>query len=659
MRRKVAVARLCDDCWALRAEHIKPTIRCCHCSLPYVVHHSTTTICCPPSAPTIHLPGSLSILYRPQRHTEDALHQGHGHSFHIPLLITSWLRAAPAPFNSACFLGQTSVTPTMSLPIASHHIPADDSLLATSTLPTHFPSLTTTVLLLLTAYILYKLYRIIDVIILQPYTRYRILCQQGLKAPPFYPLIGNLLTIRDYSNRYARLQMGREQRARYGEVWHFMVGPFNMLPLADPDYVLAAWKTQRGNYDKGVFAKTMVGSFLGMQSILVNDEDVHSVNRKMIAPAFHYAKLQSMVTIMVERTETAIAALTASLPCTIELHDFFLKLTFDILLACAFGTSLHILPHAAQTIHDAFHITLPAMQKRQLTLVEYVPLLRHLPILGKPAIDKGKAEIERIVIQMIQQRRHGQSHSQCQGDDLLDILLHARHPETGAGFDDEQIRSDAVTFVLAGHETTSSLMTWVMRDLTLRPQLWQQCRDEVERVTAGGPLLAHHLAQLTLIDACIHETFRLLPPLPGNSIQAVQDHWLDPQVDGKKPIFIPKGLNLGTDIYGLHTSKELWGETALQYDEQRWVKGSERYWKPRHAVAFNGFSVGSRNCIGSNFALMEAKVMTALIVRSVGMEVVGGQRVDVVNQKLTLEPAFGIKVRVEAAKGQGEERKEG
>ena len=82
--------------------------------------------------------------------------------------------------------------------------------------------------------------------------------------------------------------------------------------------------------------------------------------------------------------------------------------------------------------------------------MEYVPLLRRLPILYKPEIDRGKAEIERIVIEMIQHRRSGQSHSVCDGDDLLDILLHARHPETGEGFDDEQIRSDAVTFVLAG-----------------------------------------------------------------------------------------------------------------------------------------------------------------------------------------------------------------
>ena len=551
----------------------------------------------------------------------------------------------------------------MSVPTATHHtIPGDDSMLASSAPPSLLSTITTALLVLTLSYIAYKLYRVLDYVIIQPYRMHRLLNQQGIRGPRFIPLLGNILMVRDYSNRNARLKMGQDQRAKYGPLWSFALGPFIVLSLADPDYVLAAWKTQRPAFSKGVFTKTMVGTFLGMESILVVDEDVHGVNRKMIAPAFHYSKLQSMVTIMVARTEEAMAALATQPSQVVELHDFFLKLTFDILLACAFGTSLHILPHAAQTIHDAFFITLPAMQKRQLTLLEYIPLVRHLPIMYKPEIDRGKAEIERIVIEMIQQRRSGQSHSQCDGDDLLDILLHARHPDTGLGFDDNQIRSDAVTFVLAGHETSSSLMTFVTRDLALRPQLWQQCREEVERVTGGGPLLAHHLASLTLIDACIHETFRLLPPLPGNSIQAEQDLWLDPQVAGKPAIFIPKGLNLGTDIYGLHVSKELWGETAEEYDEQRWVKGSERYWKPKHAVAFAGFSVGPRNCIGSNFALMESKVLTALLVRSVDMSILPGERYDVVTQKLTLEPRYGIKVRVtprDGSKAAGSDERSG
>ena len=205
-----------------------------------------------------------------------------------------------------------------------------------------------------------------------------------------------------------------------------------------------------------------------------------------------------------------------------------------------------------------------------------------------------------------------------------------------------------MTFVLAGHETTSSLMTWVMRDLMMRPDLWQQCREEVERVTGGGALKAEHLSELVLVDACIHESFRLRPPVPSTSIQASEDHWLDPQVEGKPPIFVQRLVNVFVDNYSLHTSTELWGDTAEQYDEQRWVKGSERYSRPKHAVAFNGFSVGSRSCIGSSFALMEAKVMTALVVRRCRLRMVAGQQ-DVVVQKLTIEPKGGLWAHVSAA----------
>ena len=102
------------------------------------------------------------------------------------------------------------------------------------------------------------------------------------------------------------------------------------------------------------------------------------------------------------------------------------------------------------------------------------------------------------------------------------------------------------------------------------------------------------------------------------------------------------------DNYVMHTSKELWGETAAEYDEQRWVKGSDRYSKPKHVLGFNGFSVGSRSCIGSNFAMLEARVMCALVVRRCEWTMVPGQQ-DVIVQKLTIEPKGGLWAHVRAA----------
>ena len=429
-----------------------------------------------------------------------------------------------------------------------------------SLLPSSPLSLLLTVTFLVVSYYVYL---VVNVAILQPYRRYRILASQGIKGPPFKPLIGDLLMIRHYSNTYRRLEMGEDKRAMYGLNWQFLLGPFNLLTLSDPDYVLAAWKTQHtANYHKGVFAKSrthphthwatltsharftpqrwhtsglfassehqltpahtlcarssvvsgMLGSLFGPNSLVIIDNPAHARHRKMTAPAFHHARLAQMCSIMIQETANKIGEVAAAAAAseaghtTVELHAFFIGLTFRIIISSAFGNSLEAIPDAGEIIHHALSVTMPIMQKRQLALINYIPILRSLPILGKTESDAGKKAMEEVTMQMVQQRRAGASHSNCDGDDLLDILINARDPETGEGFSDEQIRSDAMTYVLAGHETTSSLMCWVMRDLIQRPALYQQCREEVERVTNGGPLETSHLASLTLIDACVHES---------------------------------------------------------------------------------------------------------------------------------------------------------
>ena len=540
------------------------------------------------------------------------------------------------------------------------------------------PPFTTTVFYLALFVVLLYAYRLLDALVVQPYRRYTVLKQQHIPSTPFVPLLGDVLTMKTYASSNQLLLVGKDLATKYGLVMQFMLGPFNVLQLADPDYVLAAWKTQHSHYHKGMLTKSMLGPLLGPLSMVLVDEPRHGKNRKMVAPAFHYSHLNSMASIMVDETNRAIDQLLVRVASSgstnaggqaskmgageqsgtggmesleggdrVEVHKLFTDLALNIIMHSSFGNSLQHIPDAQAIIYNALTTVLTLMRTRSRSLVSSTPILRDLPILGKLESDRGKAAMEAVVMQMVRDRASGRSHSLCDGPDLLDILLQARDPDTGECLGEEQIRSDAMTFVLAGHETTSSLMTWVIRDLMLRPELWRQCREEVERVTAGGPLKAEHLSELVLIDACIHESFRLRPPIPLVSLQASEDHWLDPQVDGKPPIFVQRDVNIIADSYTMHTSRELWGDTAEQYDEQRWVKGSERYSRPKHAVAFNGFSVGSRSCIGSSFALMEAKVMTALVVRRCQLTMVAGQE-DVIVKKLTIEPKGGLWAHVSA-----------
>ena len=307
----------------------------------------------------------------------------------------------------------------------------------------------------------YYVYRFVDLAVLQPYRRYRLLAQQGIKGPPFYPLIGNLLTLRRYHTAGRRLDFSSDNRQQYGSVHQFMLGPFNMLSMSDPDYVLAAWKAQSSHYHKGVLTKTMMAGLVGTQSLLLIDEPQHAKHRKMLAPAFHYAKLHSMVSIMVAETQRKVDALLSQLPpasqsaqsapsLSVDVHHTFTELTFNIIMSSSFGNSLQTIPHASATIARALTVTLPIVQRRQLALIEYLPVLRDLPVLGKQEAVQGVSDMNAVVMQMVQDRRAGRSHSNCPGEDLLDILLNARDPDTGEAFPDEQIRSDALTFVVAG-----------------------------------------------------------------------------------------------------------------------------------------------------------------------------------------------------------------
>ena len=199
----------------------------------------------------------------------------------------------------------------------------------------------------------------------------------------------------------------------------------------------------------------MLGSLFGLNSVIIIDNPLHQIHRKMMAPAFHYAKLSSMVSIMIhqsaKRVEELLSALSPTNPTTIELHSFFIELAFRIIMASSFGNSLETIPTASSTIHHALTVTLPIMQKRQLALVEYFPVLSSLPILGKTEADAGKKAMEEMVMRMVQERKAGKSHSNCEGNDLLDILINARNPDTGEGFNDIQIRSDCMVHTTHSH----------------------------------------------------------------------------------------------------------------------------------------------------------------------------------------------------------------
>lgn len=188
---------------------------------------------------------------------------------------------------------------------------------------------------------------------------------------------------------------------------------------------------------------------------------------------------------------------------------------------------------------------------------------------------------------------------------LMARLGAARDPETQTPMSDKQIAHNLMTFAAAGHETTAKALTWTLYLLARSPDWQQKVRDEVQRVVQGDPIEAHHVDQLIVTAQVLKEAMRLYPPAPimGRMTREPID------IAGHQ---LPAGALLIIPIYAIHRHRALWMEPDA-FDPTRFVPELE---KQQKRTQYMPFGFGPRTCIGMNFAMIEAIVLLAEMIRS-------------------------------------------
>jgi cytochrome P450 len=189
-------------------------------------------------------------------------------------------------------------------------------------------------------------------------------------------------------------------------------------------------------------------------------------------------------------------------------------------------------------------------------------------------------------------------------DDLLGRMLAARDPETGNPMSEDKLIDNLITFLLAGHETTASTLTWALYLLALAPEWQERLAEEVRGVAGDKPIEASHIDQLTLTQMVLKEALRLYPPVPILSRVAARD------VDLGSHHF-PKGTIFIIPIYAIHRHKQLWDDPDA-FDPNRFESELEN---GRARCTFMPFGAGPRICMGASFALIEATTILATLVR--------------------------------------------
>jgi cytochrome P450 len=188
-------------------------------------------------------------------------------------------------------------------------------------------------------------------------------------------------------------------------------------------------------------------------------------------------------------------------------------------------------------------------------------------------------------------------------DDLIGRLLSARDPVTGQGLSDAEVREQVLLFLLAGHETTATALTFTLHLLGHHPDAQQRVRDEVQQVLGGRIPTAEDAAQLTYTTRVIKEAMRLYPP--AWSIARRTGH--DLTIGGYQ---LPAASAVILSAWAIHRHPQHWDRPAI-FDPDRFTPEREA---ARHRYAYLPFGAGPRACIGSSFALLEAVLATAIII---------------------------------------------
>ena len=257
---------------------------------------------------------------------------------------------------------------------------------------------------------------------------------------------------------------------------------------------------------------------------------------------------------------------------------------------------------------EDFHPFIDALTRTLETCMNFkgIPFEKVLMSRAIKQMDIDVAYMNELVDEIIKERRRGGGGKQ---KDLLNFMLAGVDPATGEQLSDENIRYQINTFLIAGHETTSGLLSFTLHYLLKHPAVLSRARAEVDAVLGNNISRTPTIAQIGKLEytrAVLLEALRLWPTAPAFSVAPFKDEI----IGGKYPI--PKGTFVTVLIPSLHRDKTIWGDSPDDFDPEHFSKTAEA---ARPSYAYKPFGNGQRACIGRQFALQEAVLVLGMILQ--------------------------------------------
>ncbi|KAF9930074.1 hypothetical protein FBU30_000911 [Linnemannia zychae] len=439
------------------------------------------------------------------------------------------------------------------------------------------------------------------------------------------PFLGNFLDI-------LREEAGVPHR-RWIEEYGGIVcygGLFNnrRILLADPKAIQHVFATNSYNYPKPRNLVRLLGEIIG-HGVLLAEGDVHRKQRKMLNPAFSHKHIKEMVSIMSipaellgKQWEKRVGQ-SGETPFELDITADLGSCTLDIIGLSGFGYDFQALTNPDNEMSKAYRELFYGDTTLTQFLRFFLPYYNRLPT--KENLNRQKAidTINRVTVQIINEKRTLANTKSCDEDDSKDLMsiLIRGNEQVGSLEDgkltDAELKDQIMTFLAAGHETTSVTVTWMLHIFSIYPEVQRKVRQEMlthigrPTETNKSPLSYDALNGLPYLAACVKELLRFIPPVPTTSRIAAED-------DIILGYNIPKGTQVFVSPAALHKLKSVYGDDVEEFKPERWMdpatlteeqRQSTKFVTSDMSWAYIPFLTGPRNCIGSKFATIETKII--------------------------------------------------
>ena len=402
----------------------------------------------------------------------------------------------------------------------------------------------------------------------------------------------------------------------YGDVIGLRFLKFRIYFVNHPAVIEDVLVNQARKFGKGRVLKANKRLF--GQGLLTSEGDFWLRQRRLAQPAFHRTRIASYAVAMVDYA----ARLTDSWKDgeQRDIHAEMMRLTLQIVGKTLFDVEVN------QEVQQVGH-ALEALMELNSDFRRLMLVPAWLPTPTNVKAELAIRRLDKIIYRIIAERRATGSDK----GDFLSMLLNAQDDD-GSRMDDHQLRDEALTLFLAGHETTAVALSWTWWLLAQHPEVEAKLHDEINSVLAGRLPTLEDLPSLRYTERVVTESMRLYPPAWGMARMALEDT----EVGGYR---LRKGSGVTVAQWVVHRDPR-WYDSPDEFRPERW-EGDLAKRLPR--FAYFPFGGGPRQCIGNSFAMMETILVLATIAQLFRFRIVPEHPV-VPIASITLRPRYGIKV---------------